>query len=739
MKKEVIKYTLYAVILVFLHYLEYRVGVYAFSTAFLFALTWGKQNLIILAPLYALCGLAFNFSLWGALYLVIPVLVVLIVVFIHYKIGKSITKLHAVLYSFLSLIPRIVIESSDLESAVLLVGGGIISLPLTFAFESGVHAVVNKKLNYELSRLERASLCFVVAVMGLGLRYLNLYFFSFYWFICIFAITIAPCFSLLSALEVGLSFGLGALPFGVEPFAMAVALGVLSSFFPKEHAYFGGVLAIALESTLMLLGIVDGNYLGLIAPGVATIISLAIPIKVKRKIYTRFYRGVDNVTRTLINKNRADIKDKLGNLSNSLYDVSNALASEDGEISLNQMELAIEVVNRACKRCPHYQRCKKCLGGNGTEIVIQELMGSAIEMGKASILDASPFLSSRCVNLNTLIVKANEVLYERQEEKRNGEEVSENKKLLKEQVEGIAEVLNVLSLDAGSPLRYDVTLEKRLKDAFNEEGVGVNEILAFEDGRISMSVKESDILKPKLRETVSRIVGTPMWIYDKKTGINGEVCTFWEREPKYRVAFGERVQAREGRGSGDKEAVIRLNSHKVMLCLADGMGHGKEAGENSSCAMSLIEALYRAGFNHETVLKSVGTLLKVRNKEEFNAIDIAVIDTETGDVDVIKQGAREGYVITPEGLKEISCGSLPLGIIDGVSPVTQTLKLTPRDFIVMFSDGVIDGLGKERLEEILTKVDTRNPDEICERVMSNVEKIAPDERDDCSMICARLF
>ena len=143
--------------------------------------------------------------------------------------------------------------------------------------------------------------------------------------------------------------------------------------------------------------------------------------------------------------------------------------------------------------------------------------------------------------------------------------------------------------------------------------------------------------------------------------------------------------------------------------------------------------------NHETVLKSVGTLLKVRNKEEFNAIDIAVIDTETGDVDVIKQGAREGYVITPEGLKEISCGSLPLGIIDGVSPVTQTLKLTPRDFIIMFSDGVIDGLGKERLEEILTKVDTRNPDEICERVMSNVEKIAPDERDDCSMICARLF
>ena len=738
MKNDIIKYIIYSIILAFLHFLEWKSGFYGFSVAFLFSLVYNKQNLIVLSPVYVGTGIAFNLSLLGALYLVLPVIILLLAVFVHYKLGRRVTKLHAVLYAFISLIPRVIVECDRLVSIIKLVGGSLLSIPLTFAYILILNAVVHKKLNYELSRGERASLFTCLVVLGWGLGYLNAEFFSFYWLFAIILITLMPTFSFLGAIETGLGLGLGFLPFGIEGFTFSVAIGVIATFFPKEHAYFSGVIAVLLEVIAMLVGYVEMDYLGLIAPGVGTIVSLAIPIKIKRKIFRRFYRGQENLTRVLINKNRAEVKEKLYNLSSSLYDVGWALASEDKGKELNQMELAIEVVKRACKRCAHYQRCKKSLGDNGTEIVVQELMGSAIEMGKASILDASPFLSSRCVNLNVLIMKANEVLYEKQEERKNTEEASENKRLLKEQVEGLAEVLQELSEVEGAPLRYDLALEKRLKDAFNEAGIGVKEIISYDDGRLSMSVKEQDLNKPKLRETISQIMGTPMWIYDKKTGIDGEICAFWEREPKYRVAYGERVSSKEG-CSGDKEAIIRLNSHKVMLCLADGMGHGRSASENSGCAMSLIESLYRAGFNHETVLKSVGTFLRARNKEEFNAIDIAVIDTSTGDVDIIKQGAREGYIISPEGLQEISCGSLPLGIIEGVSPVTTSVRLTPRDFIVMFSDGVIDGLGKERLEEILSKLDTRNPDEICERVMENVEKIAPDERDDCSMICARLF
>lgn len=739
MKNNILKYTLYALILLFLHALEWKTGIYAFSISFFFALAYSKQNLIILLPLYLGSGIPFNLSWWGVLYLGAPLIILLVALFIHYKVGKSPTKPLILLYAFTSILPRVGVQSTDWMSACRLSGCALLILPLTYIFITTLYAIVGKKLNYELSAFERVSFCFCLVILGLGLNYINIYFFSFFWLVALFLITFSPSLTFITPLEVGVSLGLGGLPFGIENFAFLVTIGVITNIFHREQGYFGGVVAIVIQSIFMLLGIVEREYLTLIAPALGTIITLLIPNKIKKKISLRFSKESQGLVRVLINKNRAEVRDKINNLSSSLYEVSCALAGEGEKYELNQMELATQVVERTCKRCAYYQRCIKGLGGHGMEVVVQELMGSAIESGKASILDASPYLSSRCHNLNLLIINANEVLNERKKAQKEGKVTDENKKLLREQVEGLALILGDMGKEAGVPLRYDLTTEIRLKDALNEVGVGVKDILSYEGGGLSMSIREEDLLKSELRETVSQIVGAPMCISEKKVGVNGEMCTFWEREPRYKVAYGERVSAKESSGSGDREAVIRLNSHKVMLCLSDGMGHGREANKNSGCAMSLIEALYRAGFNHETVLRSVETLLKVRNKEEFNAIDIAVIDTQSGEVDLIKQGAREGYIITPEGIKEIPCGSLPLGIIEGVVPLTQTIKLTPRDFLVMFSDGIIDGLGKERLEEILSRITTLNPDEVCARVMENVEKVAEEERDDCSMICARLF
>lgn len=740
MKKDIIKYIIYTAIFAFLHFLEYKTGIYGFSTAFFFALVYHKQNVLILSPLYAITGIAFNLSWLGALFLLTPIAVTFLVVFIHYKTGRKLSVGLVSVYSLLSLVVRVGLESGSLVQLIKLLSGAVLSVPLTMVFSFVIRAIMIKGLNYELSKREKFSFCVCLVLLGLGAEYVDIYFFNLCSALVVLLVTITPSIPLLSVMEVGSSLAVARLiGSGVEDFSFTIILAVITALCPVYHGYLGGFFIVILSGLSLFFGLIEGEYLGLVAPLSGAVISLAIPIKLKRKAYAKWSKGKESLVRTLINKNRTEVKDKLHSLSSSLFDVGNALCTDDERLELNQMELAMEVAERACKRCAHYQKCKKSLGGNGTEIVLQELMGSALETGKASILDASPFLSSRCVSLNGVIMKANEVLYERETAIKKERGISENKRLLKEQVEGVGQVLKDLGDRVGTLVRYDVKMEERIKDAFNDLGVAVSEIMAFEDGKICFNVREKDLKKPELRETVNKIMGVPTWVSDKKVGINGEVTVFFEREPKYKVAYGERVSPKGRDGSGDKEAVIRLSSNRVMLCLSDGMGHGQDASQNSSCAMSLIKSLYKMGFSHETVLRSVERLIKVRNKEEFNAIDVAIIDTLSGDVDVIKQGARESYVISPGGIKEISCGSLPLGIVDGVSPVTETIRLTPYDFIVMFSDGVIDGIGKERLEEILSKIDTRNPDEICAKVMENVERMAPEERDDCSMICARLF
>ena len=740
MKKDIIKYVSSAFTFAFLHFLEYKTGVYGFSVAFFFALVYHKQNVLALSPLYIASGVAFNLCWMGALFLATPVIITFIYVFVHYKLGRKLSVGLVSVYALLSLVVRIGVSASDLNGLIKLLLGAVLSVPLTLVFSLVIGAILVKRLNYDLSKRERFAFCVCLTLLGLTLEYLDIFFFDVCSAIVVLLVTLSHSIPILSVMEVGSAFAISRLfGSGVESFAFTIILAVMVAVCPKYHGYLGGFFVVALEGVAIFLGITDGNYLELIAPSSGALMTLLIPIKIKKKGYDRFISGQETLTRTIINKNRVDVKDKLHSLSSSLFDVAGALCVSDDKLELNQMELALEVVERACTRCAHYQKCKKALGGNGTEIVIQELMRSAIETGKASILDASPFLSSRCMNLSGVIMKANEVLYETETAIKKERSLNENKTLLKEQVEGVGQVIKDLGDKVGALAKYDLKTEERLKDAFNEAGISAKEIIVFEGGKISLSVKEKDLKKAEFRTTINKVMGAPMCISDKKVGVNGEVAVFLEREPRYKVAYGERVSPKDRNGSGDKEAVIRLSSNKVMLCLADGMGHGKDASENSSSAMSLIKALYKMGFSHETALRSVERLIKVRNKEEFNAIDVAVIDTFSGDVDVIKQGARESYVISPGGIREIECGSLPLGIVDGVSPITETIRLTPCDFLVMFSDGVIDGLGKERLEEILSHVDTRNPDEICSKVMENVARIAPDERDDCSMICARLF
>ncbi len=739
MKTDIIKYSLYAIIFIFLSFIEWKTGVAFLTIPFFYALVFNKQNVLIIAPLYFASGLLFDFNLLGLAFCGVPVVITLVVMLIHYKVGAKLNVIYITIYCVLSYLPKVILKSIFVGALAREIAGVSLGVVALFAFISVGYAILRKKLNYPLSSYEQLSFMAIASILGLGLGYLNIGFFSFYDLVSLLIILSMPFIGLLPPLAIGIGLSIGIVFHSIQSAAFTICFATLCSTFPKEHSYFSGVAGMIVKGALMFTGAINGEYLSLIAPGIATLAIILLPAKIKRKAHARFNVEKGVLTRALINQNRMELKEKLINLAGTFSDIGAGLEGESTLHELNAMELSREVSDKVCKRCSHYQSCKKCLGGNGTEIVIQELIGSAIEMGKASILDASPFLSSRCVRLNGLIIKANEILFEKQEASKKTSAIAESKRLLKEQISGLSEILECVATDAGMPLKYAPEVENRLRDAFNECGVGIGEIIVYDGNKLCMNIRECDVRKNRVREIVSHIIGYPMWMVESKNTVDGRVCTFWEREPKYRVAYGERVSPVCDAGSGDKEVVVRLNSHKVMLCLSDGMGHGADADENSGCAVSLISSLYKAGFDHMTVLRSVETLLKVRDREEFNAIDIAVIDTESGEVDTIKQGAREGYIITPDGLIELSCGSLPLGIVEGISPITETHVISPRDFIVLCSDGVIDGLGKENLEAILSRADTRNPDEICSLVMENVERLAPDSRDDCSMICARLF
>ena len=84
---------------------------------------------------------------------------------------------------------------------------------------------------------------------------------------------------------------------------------------------------------------------------------------------------------------------------------------------------------------------------------------------------------------------------------------------------------------------------------------------------------------------------------------------------------------------------------------------------------------------------------------------------------------------------------MPLGIVLGAEPVTYSTRLQPGEFLVMVTDGVADAIGREGLTELLSGLDTVNPDDVAEAVITDFTRLQGDnsERDDGSVIAARIF
>lgn len=151
----------------------------------------------------------------------------------------------------------------------------------------------------------------------------------------------------------------------------------------------------------------------------------------------------------------------------------------------------------------------------------------------------------------------------------------------------------------------------------------------------------------------------------------------------------------------------------------------------------MIENFYRAGIESNIILGLVNKLLRLCAEDVFSSLDIAVVDTSSGGLDVIKLGSASSFIIRKENIEVLSCTCAPMGILDKVESVTMKYQLYDGDMVLMMSDGVFDVLESKGVAEIIDALDTQNPqylaDEILKKALEN------GARDDCTVLAFRLF
>ena len=138
---------------------------------------------------------------------------------------------------------------------------------------------------------------------------------------------------------------------------------------------------------------------------------------------------------------------------------------------------------------------------------------------------------------------------------------------------------------------------------------------------------------------------------------------------------------------------------------------------------------------------SVNQLLTFTGQDVFSALDMAVFDLATGDVDFIKVGAADGFIKRAREVEVVEAGSLPLGILDDIEPKITKAVLSAGDMVVLVSDGILDVFGGEKvaLAGFINNLDVTNPQQLADQLIAKVTALADGyPADDCTVTVAQL-
>jgi len=661
---------------------------------------------------------------------------------------------------FLSVALGLFVGVSPFNAYLLPFNGDFLQIPLTqkvlfFAiifllstiFYVAMRAFLRKLLKCRLQNDEGVFCILFLVLVGVGLcRFLsvNAYMGIAFFLLLLYACALKDASTMLCAFVLSLPplFTVGLSPERFFLYGAAVALFIKSSRLAAVCAllavYFGyGYFDGLYDYSATLL---THSLLSAILP---CLFFILIPSPwvhaAERKLI--FYKE-KHLSRLAINRNRAAIGEKLFELSSVFREIEatfRSLTDEETEASVRNY-IKNQLLGEVCARCPEYSNCQK--------IRALEELDKLVEVGcikgKVSLIDIPRALSDVCVAQSDLLYLINTHLGEYRSCVAETETAASGRALLAGQAQGVSEILRNLALEQSEPLKIYTDKERALTISLLSAGIVCSETLIYGDEEnLTLSLVtfgNSDV--KKIAAVASHLFGATMTISEKRYLSDDKFACVLRKKPRFDAAFGVASAKKAGeRESGDTHSVIKIDERKFMIALADGMGSGAYAQKISESTISLLESFYRAKMPSDLVLSTVNKLMTFTKDETFTCVDIAVVDLDSGEADIIKIGAPVAFILSASTVKVLETNSLPLGILDSLRPNVSSYTLAENDILLFISDGIADAFGSTAdLYEILRNLPIGNPQELAERLLDEALRAYGNvAKDDMTVLAVRLF
>lgn len=749
--KVVFKYALFLILFLILSLAEINFAIKPFLVAFLFSLVWCNQNPLILCLMFLGVNLLFNPFSVGLLISTVFVCVILIFFYLlHKKLKKPINRYIYLLYAFLSQIAFLYYSFSSPENLINAIISVLVSLILLICYNIFFSSVFVKGFSSVFTINEIISGCVFLISLSIGISAIKVINIEVIKIFAVFLILLST-FSLnsKSSFVIAISIGIGNALYSYDLTLISVfsVFALISLCFKSSNKYFS-CLAICLIDIFLGLYLkiyVDYSIYSIFSVIVGCLAFLVIPKQILNNLKEAL--GSYNsmlLYRNLINSTKDSMVRRLSEISEVFLDMEiNFKNMIKGNLPKNEAKqlLINELCSKVCSDCKEKHKCLRTLNEE-TISAFNSMIDKGFEKGKVNLLDIPPVLSNRCNRAASIISTLNALINSYKQYSFMITSQDTSKILIGEQMGGVSKLLRGLIDDTSNNFNFDQSIENDIKEELKFLHICCTDVISFvKEGfyNIQLIVKKENFNKEDIEKVISKILKTKMKISEiNELNSAFEIITI-KNAPKYDCIFGVfGITKDNSEVSGDTYSFIKIDDDKVLIAVSDGMGSGEDAKHTSEVSLNLIENFYKAGFENEIILNSVNKLLTINSEESFSALDICVIDFRKEIIDFIKLGAPVGFIKKDNETQIVESGSLPIGILEDVSPVVTKKVINGNEILVLVSDGVVESFhGEENLKNFINNTTTINPQQICTEIINACRQT--EIVDDCTCLALRIY
>ncbi|MGL4738017.1 MAG: stage II sporulation protein E [Cellulosilyticaceae bacterium] len=487
---------------------------------------------------------------------------------------------------------------------------------------------------------------------------------------------------------------------------------------------------------------------------IASMISLIIPKK-----YFGFncwfnQQNLEESERTHLLRVQTVITDRLKHIVSAFEILGQTLEEmERPHLKLSEKDIDFMIHDAAEKNCLSCSMKQFCWQQdlNQTYSMAQDLVATAVQKGYIVRADIPEKFKRNCLGAENFAAVLTSRLDLKKMEIFWHNKLVESKYLAAQQLRAIATTLEGLVDDVEEHMEFNKDAEKELEEKLRAEGIKITEVMVLEhhSGQKEINVytpycKKKEDISQKIIDAIDKCLEIRVELEKHTCSETGCSYKFLVAN-KYHVTAGAAAWAKQ-KVCGDVHSFMELEDGQYLLALADGMGSGDEAYEESATTIEMLEDFMASGLKKETVVKLINaTLLLKSETETFSTMDVTLIDSQTGVAEFLKAGAAASFVLRKGKVLTVSGASLPVGIVKEVDVETQKMQLQDGDMLIMVTDGILiskdDVLGKEgTFKHFILEAGSGNPQYVAEYLLQkSKDLLGVGEEDDMTVVVAKIW